>query len=431
MIKTLYKPKRWRNGKKVTSRLYSLKVRLDGERQISQIALGVTDRQVADEIARKIIQEREQEKHGLLAPKGQRDAAQASFTKHICEFVGDLRAKGRNGKYVIEMEFKLTTLANECGWQQVKDVTADSFVKWRSTQTKAKKTLNDYLTTAKGLLNWMTKQGRIIVNPLAVVQRVETRGMEVFRRRAYTDEEMKSLLIVAGPQRELYMMAALTGIRHGEFKKLCWGDLNFNPEKPSVMVRASVSKNHKQSCLPLHPALVKELLALRPANVPAGDLVFGGLVPRSTLFREHLQTAGIAKKNSQGKLVDFHSFRHTFCTNLHLAGVPLREAMELMRHSDVRLTMTIYADSSLFALRPAIEKLPWNCSPSDAQRDAQRNGARSLLPSLAGTVGAVAKSEKQPINMGLLALSGMVCHGLSQNKEMVRAAGFEPATPTV
>ena len=431
MIKTLYKPKRKLNGKRVVSRLYSLKLRLHGENRISQIALGVSDRQVAEEKARQIVQEREKELNGLLPPKLQRDAAQTSFTKHIKDFTGDLGAKGRNERYVIETEFKLTTLADECGWQQVKGVTADSFVKWRSTQTKAKKTLNEYLGTAKGLLNWMVKQGRIVANPLAAVQRVETRGMEKFQRRAYTDEEMKALLNMAGPQRVLYMMAALTGIRHGEFKELRWGDLNFNPEKPSVMVRASVSKNHNQACLPLHPALVKELLAFRPEKVSAGALLFGGLVPKSKIFRQHLAAAGIAKKDSQGKVVDFHSFRHTFCTNLHLAGVPLREAMELMRHSDARLTMSIYADSSLFALRPAIEKLPWTCSADDAQRDAQRNGVRGLLPSPAGTVGALAKSGKEPMNMGLPSLSVMVCHGLSQNAEMVRAAGFEPATPTV
>ena len=434
MIKTLYKPKRWRNGGRITSRLYSAKIRIDGECRILQVALGVSDKDAAREKLDKLVKELEKEKQGLLPPKVQREAAQASFTKHIEDFIGDLRAKGRNERYVVEMEFKLTALANECGWQQVKDVTADSFVKWRSAQTKAKKTLNEYFGTAKGLLNWMVKQGRIVANPLAAVQRVETRGIEKLRRRAYTDEEMNALLNVAGPQRVLYMMAALTGIRHGEFKELCWGDLNFNPDKPSVMVRASVSKNHKQACLPLHPALLKDLLAFRPAKVSAGALIFGGLVPKSKIFRRHLAAAGIAKNDSQGKVVDFHSFRHTFCTNLHLAGVPLREAMELMRHSDARLTMSIYADSSLFALRPAIEKLPWNCPADDAQRDAQRNGARGLLPSPAGTVGAVVKSEKQPINMGLQTLSVMVCHGTtqtSQNKEMVRAAGFEPATPSV
>jgi integrase len=417
MIKTLYRPKRMRNGKRVTSRLYTLKIRLDGDRRILQIPLGVSDRQVADEKARKIVQEHEREKHGLLAPKGQRDAASAPFSKHIREFVADLRSKGRDPKYVTEMEFKLTALANECGWHHVKDVTADSFVKWRSAQTKANKTLNEYLTSAKGLLNWMVKQGRIPINLLNCVQQTDTRGKETFHRRAYTDDEMTALLNAAGTQRLLYMMAALTGIRHGEFKKLCWADINLNSEKPHVMVRASVGKNRKLTCLPIHPALLKELRAVRPVKVSAGDLLFGRLVPRSELFRQHLKVAGITKRDSQGNVVDFHSFRHTFCTNLHLAGVPLREAMELMRHSDARLTMTIYADSSLFALRPAVEKLPWNCPIADAQRDAQRTDSRGLLPSLTGTEIKSVKNGLQPSNTGLLAQSDLGWHGKSQSDE--------------
>jgi site-specific recombinase XerD len=36
--------------------------------------------------------------------------------------------------------------------------------------------------------------------------------------------------------------------------------------------------------------------------------------------------------------MDFNSVRHAFCTNLPRAGVSQQEAMELMRHSDPRLT---------------------------------------------------------------------------------------------
>jgi integrase len=110
---------------------------------------------------------------------------------------------------------------------------------------------------------------------VALVQKVETRGKAVRVRRAYTDEEMRALLNVAGKHGILYMMAALTGIRHGEFKKLRWNDLNLNREKPSVTVRTSVSKNHRQTCLPLHPVLLQALLCHRPTNVSEGDLVFG------------------------------------------------------------------------------------------------------------------------------------------------------------
>ncbi|MGD1088742.1 MAG: site-specific integrase [Verrucomicrobiota bacterium] len=234
---------------------------------------------------------------------------------------------------------------------------------------------------------------------------------------------MQALLNVAGKYRLLYVMAALTGIRHGEFKKLCRGDLNLNSEKPSVMVRASISKNHKQACLPLHRALLRELMRNCPANASPGDLVFGKLVPRSDLFCEHLKAAGISKKDSQGRVVDFHSFRHTFCTYLHRAGVPLREAMELMRHSDVRLTMSVYADSSLFALRPAVEKLPWNYLDDDAQIDAQSLGASGLLPSLPVTVGEGSECVKTTVNTGEKSLHGTLCHAGAESDEWCAIQG--------
>jgi integrase len=38
----------------------------------------------------------------------------------------------------------------------------------------------------------------------------------------------------------------------------------------------------------------------------------------------------------------FHILRHTFCTALHCSGASEREAQELMRHSDPRLTAGTY-----------------------------------------------------------------------------------------
>ena len=424
MIQNLYRPKRLRNGKRITSRLYSARIRVEGERQIKTVPLGVSDKQVAQEKLRRLVQEMERELHGLIPAKAMRDAAQEPLKRHLKDFIGDLRAKGRNQKYVAEFEKRLVLLMDQCRWQLPKDVTADSFVKWRTEQAKAAKTLNEYLACAKGLLSWMTKQKRISVNPLTVVDNTETRGQEVRERRAYNDEEMQALLNVAGKHRVLYIMASLTGIRHGEFKKLCWSDVNLDAKKPSVMVRASVSKNHKQACLPLHPVLLAQLVLHRPTNAPPGDLVFGKLVPRAELFSEHLKAAGISKNDSRGRVVDFHSFRHTFCTYLHRAGVPMREAMELMRHSDARLTMKIYTDTALFALRPAVEKLPWNYLENDAQIDAQTLGAGSLLPSLPVTVGEGAELDKTIDNTGGKSLHVTLCHGGAEPGEWCAVQGL-------
>jgi len=377
-----------------------------------------------------LVQEKEKELHGLLPAKTMRDAAQEPLVKHLKDFIGNLRALGRNNQYIAGSENRLVLLVDQCHWQFPKDVAADSYVKWRSEQKKSAKTLNEYLASAKGLLKWMTKQGRIAVNPLLVVQKTETRGKEVRRRRAYSDEEIQNLLKVAGKQRIVYLMAVLTGIRHGELKALRWGDINLSGEKPSVIVRASISKNHRQACLPLHPALVTGLAAFQPAKVSAGDFVFAGLVPRSSVFNVHLKAADISKVDSQGRVVDFHSLRHTFCTILHRAGVPQREAMELMRHNDPRLTATTYADASLFSLRAAVEKLPFSSPIDDAQRDAQSLGAGGLLPSLSVKVGKGSTSNESSVNTGSKSLSVMVWHGESKSEEWSERQDLNPSPAT-
>jgi integrase len=345
------------------SRIYRWRYRLhpkDGK--IVDISLGTSDRQAAERIRAEKLRELEHERAGILPPKASRDAAQRELKEHLRDVVGDMRAKGRNLQYVAEFENRFELLMKECSWQFPQDITADSFTKWRNIQDKSPKTLNEYLIGAKGFANWMVGHGRMASNPLASVQKVETRGREVRPRRAYDDAELEALLSVAGPQRIVYLTAARTGIRHGELKRMHWSDFNLAGDAPTFTVRASVSKNHKQVCLPLHPTVAEELLKFRPTNAAASDLVFEGIMPRSELFLEHLNAAKIPKVDAEGRVVDFHSLRHTFCTNLHRAGVPQREAMELMRHNDPRLTAKTYTDASHLALRSAVAKLQCGAS---------------------------------------------------------------------
>jgi integrase len=360
MINNIFKPK--------GSRIWRWKFRQrpqDGK--ILDVSLGTSEKQVAEKIRTEMLREKQHERAGMIPSKAVRDAAQRKTAEHLIDFIGDLRAKRLNGRYIKGVEYCLGQLIAQCGWAFPRDITADTFVKWRSGQKKAAKTLNEYLISVKNFSNWLTGNGRIKANPLASVKKVETRGNQVLVRRAYDDSEFAALLSVAGAQRIVYLTAALTGIRHGELKELRWGDFNLTGEKPSVTVRASVSKNHRLACLPLHPQLAAALREFKPSKVSPGDLVFKKLVPRPELFIRHLQDAKIAKTDSQGRVVDFHSLRHTFCTNLHRAGVSQREAMELMRHNDPRLTATTYTDTSLLSLQSAVQKIDFPASQGASQ----------------------------------------------------------------
>jgi integrase len=54
----------------------------------------------------------------------------------------------------------------------------------------------------------------------------------------------------------------------------------------------------------------------------------------------HARGRGIPKRDAQGRTVDVHSLRHTFATLLARGGVTPTVAQKLMRHSDIRLTMS-------------------------------------------------------------------------------------------
>ena len=45
----IYKPKRHRNGKRTTGRLYRARVKLTGDNKVRDISLGVSDKQVAQQ----------------------------------------------------------------------------------------------------------------------------------------------------------------------------------------------------------------------------------------------------------------------------------------------------------------------------------------------------------------------------------------------
>ena len=69
---------------------------------------------------------------------------------------------------------------------------------------------------------------------------------------------------------------------------------------------------------------------------------------------------------------DLHAFRTTLCTHLFRAGVPLRTAQAVMRHSNPALTANIYTDAELLQLDAAVASLPACASGLDSA-NAQGN----------------------------------------------------------
>ncbi len=419
-MSTVFRRQRRRNGRVVKSSTFYARI---GRKTVN---LGVTDKQVAEQRAASLTRDNEREAVGLIPPKPMRLAASRNLAEHLEDYVKDLTALGRSEKHIRLVESRFRRLLDECAWLHPGDMSADSFQIWRAKEKAAPKTVNEYLNAARAFCNWMVAQGRMALNPLARIIQTETRGKQA-ERRALTVEEVSSLLAKSEDRKIFYLAAVQTGLRRGELEGLKWGDITFDGAVPCIRVRASTTKNRKAAMIPLHPELAAALLAFRPATVDAGELVFPGGLPRMRAMRKDFNAAGIVARDTQGRVMDFHCLRKTFDTRLQVNGVGLTTAMNLMRHSDPRLTAQTYTDASHLPQAEAINALPWY-----GQEKRTEKGTNLLVKTGSEGSSTVHNSESQdthedPVNIDQSRdLSQRVRKGLK--REMVGAAGFEPAT---
>ena len=78
----------------------------------------------------------------------------------------------------------------------------------------------------------------------------------------------------------------------------------------------------------------------------------------SRMFRKDLGAVGIASADTGSGKLDFHSLRHTFGTMLAACGVHPKTEQDLMRHSDINLTMSRYTHTLRGQESEAVESLP-------------------------------------------------------------------------
>jgi integrase len=116
---------------------------------------------------------------------------------------------------------------------------------------------------------------------------------------------------------------------------------------PTVTLAAEHATMTAVQPLPPDIALaLREYLADRPNDAP----LWPGTWPKKAaeMICIDLGTAGIpyVVDGPDGPLyADFHSLRHSYIALLDRSGATLKEAMQLARHSDPKLTMAVYGQA--------------------------------------------------------------------------------------
>ena len=339
------------------SRKWSYKVKLPDGRWHTFV--GFTDKRATAAKAEQHQAALDRGEVGLIDPFAEHK--KRPLVEHFEDYVTDLTAQGRDSMHVYTTTKRLQKLATACNWNRMNDITPQSFSTWRSqpqVQGLSPKTRNEYLQTVQAFCRWAVRQGRLGQNPVASVLPVKINGDIRRQRRALSDLEVARLLAVAGERRALYLVALTCGLRRSELASLLWSDVKLTTPKPYLDVRPSTTKNGKRAILWLRDDVVAALqpMAEHAENERVFPMVGKDFCER--WFYHDLEAAGIPRLDGQKRRVDFHALRHTMATNLGRGGVSIRTAMELMRHSDARLTTKTYMDSSALPTAEALDCLP-------------------------------------------------------------------------
>jgi integrase len=207
-------------------------------------------------------------------------------------------------------------------------------------------TVNRELALLKHMLGKAVREGIISTNPAKEVKLFPEKPNKL---RVISRDEFSELFNEASDfLKPILNIAINTGMRRSEILNLTWDDIDLVKR----YIYVGDTKNNDYRIIPINETLLETLKAIRKSN-PNNYLFTNGngeaVKSVKTAFWGALRRSGIAHCR-------FHDLRHTFATNLVMAGVDIVTVQELMGHKDISMTRR-YSHPTPEHKKQAVEKL--------------------------------------------------------------------------
>ena len=183
--------------------------------------------------------------------------------------------------------------------------------------------------------------------------------------------EISSLLTeLQYPYKAMVLLAAATGLRASELLGLQWQDIDFDLLQINLnrgvvhQVVGGLKTEASRKPIPLDPDLARALLEWRYLSPfdRQSDWVFASAEMKGrqpywpeNLLRRYIRPAaarcGISKK------IGWHTFRHSYATQLKANGEDVKVVQEALRHANSRITLDTYTQAVTSAKRQAQTKV--------------------------------------------------------------------------
>ena len=268
------------------------------------------------------------------------------------------------------------------------DLTPWIIEKWRSARLKegAKAaTVNRDLDDLKSSLTKAAAWGLIEANPIAGVKRSKIDAARSARflsadeearlRRALDEREERmrrsaTRRMHGAPRgntsfcrtvrawafadylKPLVLLSLHTGMRRGELFALTWQSVDL--EAGRITVHGATAKSGRTRHLPLNSEALAVLRGWRDQAADKAELVFSG--KRGDALNNTRRSWEGVLRAARITRFRWHDMRHTFASNLVMAGVDLNTVRELLGHSDYKMTQR-YAHLAPEHKAAAVERL--------------------------------------------------------------------------
>lgn len=355
-------------------------------------SLGTPDLQVAWHRLQQVLQDRKNRELGILDDA----SVQASrpIADHIADWLASLNHSGTTPKQVRQVGVRVSKLSDLAGFSRIADIRRSAvqaaLSRMQTDNDISAQTRNHYLSHIHQFCRWLVEENRIKTDPLAGLSGVSVEGDRRHDRRIPTDEEIQILfdhLDDAAPKRKgmsgscralAYQTAMVSGLRANELRSLEWS--SFNLETGTIRIRAVDAKNRKRTVQTIPSWLAEKLQTYKdaggilwsrfPADYP-GRLLKADLLAARTAWidqadgpkeRLHREQSTLCQHQTDGPdgplFLDFHSLRHWYVTQVAgLEGISPSTMQSLVRHSDPRLTMKVYAKTKEGQVRSTVDRI--------------------------------------------------------------------------
>ncbi len=301
---------------------------------------------------------------GKTAPEGDGEGEGLSLGEFIEAYLKEAAPPNKAESTYVTEQVHLRHLAEFAGEKDVREVGDldysffEAYKRWRHEAGRTNVTINKELGTFRGAFNAGVRSGRLLANPLDGVKWLKTdeefdrfrtgqeieelianggcsdKEIAVLRSLRYlsTSEITAVLELVSGDKIHAFVAtAAYTGMRFSEIRGLRWADVNFN--SGLVLARGAKGSTQQQESaryISLHHRLAG-ILSERRKNTQ-GAQVFAtedGEARSKDFYYYHIKklTDGTAFEG-----IRYHTFRHSFASNLALHGVDQRVIDRFMGH---------------------------------------------------------------------------------------------------